>query len=59
MEKEMTKEEMAQKILFVLERGSFYRWYARTFEDYLKADEGAPSKEKILKDIINLFGLVD
>jgi hypothetical protein len=55
----MTKEEMAQKILFTLERDPFYRWYEGIFVEYLEADEEAPSKEEILKDIINLFGWED
>ena len=54
----MNKKQLAEVILEGLERQRFNDWYdGGDFEDYITGEKGAPSKEKILEDILRLFNL--
>jgi hypothetical protein len=47
----MSKEQLAETILNILEQQSFKNWLENDFEDYITGEENAPTKEQILKDL--------
>lgn len=47
----MNKEQLAKMFLDILEQQSFKNWLEKDFEDYITGEEGAPTKEQILKDL--------
>lgn len=55
----LTREEIATKILFALEGQRFNSWYENKFGKYLTVGDeyNTPTKEDILDDIIFIFRL--
>lgn len=56
----MTKEQeaIAKKIFETINRQNFADWYNRgRFDDYITCEIGAPTKEQLLQDIVDLFRL--
>jgi hypothetical protein len=48
---------VAEQILNGLEKQPFTDWYNSDFDNYLRGEEGAPTRETILKRIECLFKL--
>jgi hypothetical protein len=47
----MDKETLSEMILNILQKQSFENWYNTKLQDYITGEEGAPSKEEILKEL--------
>jgi len=54
----MTPDEVAERILDTLQKQKFFNWYNHdAFAEWISRVENAPTKEKILADIKDLFNL--
>ena len=49
--------QIDQHILDILMTAEFEAWHDNEFDDYVKGEEGAPTKDGILKQIASVFRL--
>jgi len=52
--KKMTPEEISKAFLKILCKQSFKDWYETEFEEYIVAEDGAPTEAQILKELSRL-----
>ncbi len=55
LQKKTVQQILAAGILKALEKEKFHQWYENEFEQYITGEQ--PDKEKILRDVVELFGL--